>query len=60
MYRLTLHAARGWPNGHWWWALRARNGKTLAHSENYTTRRAALQTARRLARALGIEVEDRT
>jgi len=28
----------------WWWRLRARNGKILAHSEDYTTKRARDKT----------------
>ena len=39
-----------------WWRLVARNGKTLAHSENYNTRRARDNTTMRLAMALGAEV----
>ena len=40
----------------WYWRLVARNGKTLAHSENYNTRRARDNTTMRLAMALGAEV----
>jgi len=40
----------------WWWRLRARNGKILAHSEDYTTKRARDKTALRLAKELGAEV----
>lgn len=44
--------------GYWWTLKAASNGKNLAHSEVYNTRRAMLATARKLAAALGITVEE--
>ncbi len=55
-YRIVLDGV----SGRHWWKLKARNGKILAHSEVYSTRRAALHTARLLAEALGVFVEDGT
>jgi len=40
-------------DGQWYWRLRARNGRTLAHSEGYTRRARALQGIRAAARAIG-------
>lgn len=57
-YRLELHTNRRLRD--WWWTLRASNGKALAHSEMYKTRRAAMDTARNLAYALRIDVDDCT
>lgn len=34
---------------HWYWRIVARNGETIAHSESYSTRRAAIKTARNFA-----------
>ena len=39
-----------------WWRLCARNGHTLAHSKNYTTKHARNKPALRVAKALGAEV----
>ncbi len=33
------------PEGKWFWHLKTRNGKILAHSENYSSRAKALKTA---------------
>ena len=41
-----------------WWRLYARNGRILAHSETYTTKRARDKTALRLAKALRAEVRE--
>jgi uncharacterized protein YegP (UPF0339 family) len=44
----------------WWWTLKsATNGKTLAHSETYRTRRARNKTAHELAAKLGARIVDR-
>lgn len=31
--------------GKWFWRIKARNGKILAHSETYSSKQAALKTA---------------
>ena len=36
----------------WYWRLRSRNGRTLAHSENYSHRSLAAKTAKRIAMRL--------
>jgi uncharacterized protein YegP (UPF0339 family) len=58
-YRVELY--RNVITGQYWWTLvAAGNGKMLAHSESYTTRRAAIDTVGGLVAALGCEFEDRT
>lgn len=36
----------------WFWRLTARNGKTIAHSETYSSKQKALKTAKKLGRRL--------
>jgi uncharacterized protein YegP (UPF0339 family) len=40
----------------WYWEMKALNGETLAHSEMYTTQRACIKTAKKLASALKCEL----
>ena len=39
-------------SGLWYWRLKSRNGRTLAHSETYTRRMSAVRVAKKLAKAL--------
>lgn len=41
-----------------YWRLLGHNGETLAHSEIYTTKRKCLQTAKKVAKQLGLEIKD--
>ena len=40
----------------WFWRLKSVNGRTLAHSENYTTISHALKTVRKLKKVLKCKV----
>lgn len=56
-YRIVVVAGVGY----FWWQLKSEgNGAVLATSETYTTRRKAFATADALAKALDIDVEDRS
>lgn len=54
MFQITLHSRPGGTARYWWWTLRsAGNGAVLATSETYTTRRKALEAARKVNSRLG-------
>lgn len=59
-FRVVLRRThKRWPSRRpqqWWWAVIARNGRTLAHSETYHNRSDALASAR----LLGVPIEDQT
>jgi hypothetical protein len=60
MYRITVFRRMSKVTGrpYWFWRLQAGgNYRTLAHSEEYTRRRAAMATATQLADALGVRVD---
>ena len=39
-------------SGQWYWRLKSRNGRTLAHSETYKRRISAVKVMKKLAKAL--------
>jgi uncharacterized protein YegP (UPF0339 family) len=52
-YRIEIVRSK---NKGWFWRLKHRNGKTLAHSEIYTTKAKARQTVRNFVKNLGIKI----
>lgn len=42
------------PGSKWFWRLISKNGRTLAHSETYSSKTKANKTAERVANALSI------
>jgi len=43
----------------WFWRLLSVNGKTLAHSESYSSKRHACKTASKIAKAMGCRYQER-
>jgi len=57
---VAAHRKRSFWLAEWsyWWTLVARNGETLAHSENYSSADARDQTARLVAEQLYVPYQD--
>jgi len=52
--KFTVEVLPGSVSG-WYWRIKASNGKTLCHSEVYTTKRMAIKTAEKMAENIGAE-----
>ncbi len=53
-YRVVLTKGKKF----WFWVLKGSNGRTLAHSEQYSSKRSAHRTSDKLAAALGCVHEE--